>query len=126
MRPVWKPTDQQFKEIWTDGINLDLPGVYEFRVDGIGVYIGECTSFSRPRQQYWRKVRKVLLGLPHRKKLRDVHKLLARGIAEGAVITLTLVENVHEKPERKRRERELIDARIREAAHGGLPVYNSN
>lgn len=119
-----------FEELLVEGVDPSQPGIYEWRIEGVGVYIGQYTSASRPRREYSRNLANIFAERPYRKgkpdKFRTVHKELAQAVREGRHITLSLIENVADKANRNIRERELIALRLKEAAQGGLPVLNSN
>ena len=112
------------------GVDPALPGIYEWRIEGVGVYIGQYTRASRPRRQYGANVANILNDRPYRPgkvdRFRGVHRRLAEAVRSGQRVTLCLLENVIDKPARNRRERELIDERRREAEQGGVAVLNGN
>jgi hypothetical protein len=118
------------------GIDHAQPGIYEWRIDGIGVYIGQYTNVTRPRRAYGVSVANRLAGRPYRKGnpsgFRAIHIALAKAVCCNRIepgkigITLTILENQIDKESRNRRERALIAERRREAQKGGLPVLNSN
>lgn len=107
-------------------VNPNLPGLYEWRIEGVGVYIGQYTNPSRPRKEYERNLRNkgshknYRLGKPN---FRPIHESLFEWI-DKAKITLTFLENVDSKSERNRREREVIQERRISEANGGLRVLN--
>lgn len=119
-----------YQELLVEGVDPTQPGIYEWRIEGAGAYIGQYTHASRPRRAYGRNVANILDGRAYRKgkpdEFRSVHRALAQAVREGRRITLSLIENVADKPSRNRRERELIALRRQEAAHGGLPVLNAD
>ncbi len=79
----------------------NLPGIYRFTIDGLGVYVGRFTNASRPLREYSRNVEKLLEGRPYRPKnhdgFRHVHRVLHQAVMEGRSITLEIVENVDPK-----------------------------
>lgn len=106
LRPEW------YTEVKLAGVLDTLPGIYEWRVDGIAVYIGQYTRVTRPRLEYTRNVHKLLNGLPYRKskpdQFRAIHHELAGAVRTSRKITLTLLENVPDKSLRNQREAILI------------------
>jgi hypothetical protein len=54
-------------EIHVAGVDQNRPGVYEWRIEGVGVYIGQYTRTSRPRREYGKNVSNILNGRPYRK-----------------------------------------------------------
>jgi hypothetical protein len=111
-------------------VNQDHLGLYEWRIEGIGCYIGQYTHVRRPRREYGLNVGRLLSGRPYRTRkpdgFRPIHKALARAVRGGHRVTLLLLENQAAKIDRNRREGELIMDRRVQAAFGGLPVLNSN
>jgi hypothetical protein len=78
-------------------INLDLPGIYEWRIEGVGSYIGKSRHLRRRLREYPNNIRKLQLGLPYRKhkptEFRLVHHELHRAHVEGRRIVLSVIEN---------------------------------
>jgi hypothetical protein len=126
---IGKPADWYLRKV-ADGADSNLPGIYEWKIPGVGVYIGQYTNPRRPWRHYERNVAHLREGSPYRRnkpgKFRAIHRALADAASTGRLVILTFLENHPDKSERNRRERELIEARKREAATGGLPVLNSN
>jgi hypothetical protein len=56
-----------YREIKVPGVRPDLPGIYEWRIEGAGCYIGQYTHVWRPQREYEMNVRRILAGLPYRK-----------------------------------------------------------
>lgn len=123
LHPDW------YREI-PSGVDPGQPGIYEWRIEGVGCYIGQYTHARRPRREYGLNVGRLLAGHPYRKGnpegFRRIHRQLAKAMEDPRLITLTLLENQPVKADRNRRERELIAQRRAEAEAGGLPVLNSN
>lgn len=93
------------------GVDPCLPGIYEWHIEGAGVYIGQFSRIRRPTKEYRRNVVRLLNGKPYRKGnpdgYRRIHDELAMAHREGRRIELVVVENV---PAEKinTREKELI------------------
>jgi len=123
LHPDW------YSEILVEGVRDDLPGIYEWRIEGVGCYIGQYTRKSRPKREYGLNIRKLRTDRPYRKGnkngFRQIHLALHRAILDHRAITLSLLENHAAKCDRNRRERELIAQRRSEAGNGGLPLLNS-
>jgi hypothetical protein len=119
-----------YREIVKPGVNPMLPGLYEWRIEGVGCYIGQYTHARRPRREYGLNVGRILTKRPYRKSkpegFRQIHRELANAAEAGTPISLTLLENQVAKADRNRRERELIAERGAQAKAGGLRVLNSN
>jgi len=94
-----------------DGVDLDLPGIYVWEIEGVGTYIGKYTRRTRPLLEYERNVIKILSGRPYRPQkptaFRRIHRELHAAHVEGRQITLTILENCMPS-DLTRRERELI------------------
>ena len=89
-------------DIWyrlsiSEGVNLDLPGIYEWRIEGAGSYIGRYTYSSRPFGDYARHVRDQFAGGIYKPKQPDgwrrIHRELYAALLDGRVIELIFVEN---------------------------------
>ncbi|AXV15800.1 hypothetical protein CYG48_08890 [Neorhizobium sp. SOG26] len=94
-----------------DGVDPDRPGIYQWEIEGAGVYIGKYTRRSRPFLEYERNVIKILVGRPYRPQkpaaFRRIHRELCAAHLEGRAIKLTILENC--TPEQlSERESELI------------------
>jgi len=61
LHPGW------YREIAAPGVDPELPGLYEWRIDGVGIYVGQFTHASRPRREYGLNVGRLLAGRPYRK-----------------------------------------------------------
>lgn len=93
------------------GVNTDLPGIYEWHIEGAGSYIGKYGRVRRPTREYRRNVVRLLNKKPYRKGnpegYRRIHLELARAWRDGRRIELIILENV--RAERiNQREQELI------------------
>jgi len=115
-------------------LDPDEPGIYEWRIEGVGVYVGQYTRRRRPQRAYGVSVENCLNGRTYRRGkpfgFRVIHLALARAVArrelgEEVRITLAILENVSDKLVRNRRERELIEQRHRESGQDGPPILNS-
>ena len=101
------------------GVDLAKPGIYQWEIDGAGIYIGKYTSPRRPTKEYKRNVVRLLTGkLSHHVggKFRRVHEELAKAVQEGRRITLTILANA-ERLDLNRLEQEFI--RLRKANLNG-------
>ena len=96
------------------GVDINRPGLYEWRIEGTGSYIGQYRWISRPRREYWLNVARLINGLPYRKGnpdgFRRIHRELAAALMDGRRIELVVPEN-GERPALNNRERELIRER---------------
>jgi len=90
------PADWYQHEI-REGVRLDLPGIYEWIVEGSGRYIGKYTHQSRPFREYERNVLRILRGHAYRPRkpdgFRRIHRSLAQAVLDGRRITLVILEN---------------------------------
>jgi hypothetical protein len=123
LHPDW------YKEVPAPSVDPALPGLYEWRIAGVGCYIGQYTHVRRPRREYGLNVGRILAHRPYRKSkpegFRLIHHELAKAAQAGIGITLELLENQTSKDDRNCRERELIAERRALALVGGLPVLNA-
>jgi hypothetical protein len=108
---------------WADlnvefGVDVNKPGIYEWRIEGVGTYIGKYTHIRRPLREYTRNVARRLArrlaGQWYRKNntdgFRRIHLELAKAVESKWRITLTILENVAPE-ELNQREQALIQAR---------------
>jgi hypothetical protein len=123
LRDVELPDDWYSVTI-TDGANPDLPGLYEFKIDGVGSYIGKYTNFSQRCKLYSRNVDNLLNKRTYRKgkpnQFRRIHRELADAVRAGKRINLIVLENQDRGPKLNRREWELI--RERGTLNGPSPI----
>ena len=116
-----------YTEVLTPGVDDKQPCLYEWRIEGVGVYIGQCENIKRPRSQFGGTLFDLLNRLQYGKSQRDAsqrfHQELRKALGIHA-ITLTLLENVRDKSRRNQREREVMEDRRKAALQGGLPVLN--
>ena len=117
-----------YREIIAPGVDPTQPGLYEWRIEGVGIYIGRYSHASRPRREYGTNVARLLAKREYRKRnpdgFRHIHHHLALAAEARTPITLTFLENQPDKIKRNRRELELIYERREAARSGGLPVLN--
>ena len=108
---------------------LASSGIYEWRIKGVGVYVGKSTRLAGRKREYPNNVRKLISGLPYRKGnpdgFRPAHRELARAYKCGTAVTFSVLETCAPKLLNER-ERFWIRRRRDEAAAGGSPVLNSN
>ena len=108
-------------------LDLGQPGIYEWRIDGVGVYIGKALRLKSRLRAYPNNVRRMLQGLhwhgdPTR-GYRPIHHALRDAHDAGALVILRVLE-VCSPEVRNEREQYWIRLRREEAAAGGPPVLN--
>ena len=108
------PTDHWHTTVLAEGVIPEEPGIYEWRIEGVGTYIGKYGRIRRPTKEYGRNVARLLSGRPYRTGKPDgyraIHYALAEAVRVGRPIILTILENV--APDRiNQREQELIRER---------------
>lgn len=117
-----------YQLVVSSGVDLERPGLYEWRIDHRASYIGQCGSFRRPQCDYTRNLRRLFRGLPYRQSnpdgYRRVHRELAKAVRDSAPIWLVCLENVDDRQLRNRREREVIAERLDAMDLGGQIVLN--
>ena len=103
-----------YRYVVATGAREDVPGIYEWRIDGVGIYIGKFKRIRRPTREYGLNVQRILRGQPYRKgkpaQFRHIHRALEEAYRAGLPITLTILENPPVE-EINRREAELIQER---------------
>ncbi len=79
------------------GIDLDLPGIYEWRIEGSGSYIGKSKRLKRRLREYPNNVRKLALNLPYRAgkptSFRAIHHEMFRAHVDGRPVVFSVIEN---------------------------------
>jgi hypothetical protein len=80
-----------------EGVDLARPGIYEWRIQGSGSYIGRYTYSSRPFGEYEKNVLKMLNGRHYRPQkpdgFRRIHRELFKAHNELRDISLIILEN---------------------------------
>jgi hypothetical protein len=61
-----------------EGVDVSRPGIYEWRIDGMGSYIGQYRWISRPTTHYRRNLIKLFNGLPYRNRSPDGFRRIHR------------------------------------------------
>lgn len=78
-------------------VDIDLPGIYEWQIEGVGSYIGKSKRLKKRLREYPNNVRKLIAGLPYRaskpQSFRLIHHELHRAQEEKRQIVFTVVEN---------------------------------
>jgi hypothetical protein len=125
---------QKLREDWyrreiDPSTNLDAAGVYQWSIEGVGVYVGKAKKLRTRLSAYPRNVLAMLEGRSWHgdatKDYRQIHHKLRAAYETGKVVMVTVLETC--EPEvRANRERHWIAVRRAEAEQGGPPVLNSN
>lgn len=81
------------------GLNEKASGLYQWEIEGAGVYVGKFKRLTRPTQEYARNVTRLLNKQPYRANklehpFRRIHRELAQAHRDGREITLTILANV--------------------------------
>lgn len=96
-----------------EGVDCTKSGLYEWKIEGVGSYIGKYTHINRPKKHYTRNVTNLLNNKPYRKNsavFRRIHHELAEAWRNQKQITLTILENCS-REEINSREQALIKGR---------------
>ena len=92
-----------------------LPGIYEWRVDGVVRYVGKAEQPLDRVRQYARNLHNLLSDRPYRARnpdgFREIHDILAEAVRNGSAISFVVLENCP-SADLNRRERELSNARL--------------
>ncbi len=111
-----------------DHFDPHAPGIYEWRIEGVGVYVGKAKKLKSRVRDYPNNVRKLIAGLPWHgnpaKSYRAIHMALRQAHDDGLSVTVSFLENCSLE-DLASRERYWIAARAREADAGGLPILNA-
>ena len=95
-------------------IDLARPGIYEWRIEGVGSYVGQSCQLRRRLSRYAANLRRVRKGLPRRvigpDSHREIHEALFAAVGAGRLVSVTVLENC-ELTELNARERFWIDRR---------------
>jgi len=117
---------------WTrevpDHIDLNLPGVYEWRLGAESLYVGKSSRLKRRLRHYPNNVRNLIAGQAYRKgkptSYRTVHHELRSAHDRLLTVIVTVLENC-DKANLNERERYWIMRRRAEAETGGPRVLNA-
>jgi len=107
--------------------DLRLSGVYEWRIEGVGIYVGKAKVLQNRILAYPRNVRRMMEGLPWHgnpdKEYRRVHKALLEAYQSGRGVSVCILE-ICPASDRKAAEDRWIALRRLEAGAGGLALLN--
>jgi hypothetical protein len=122
LRPNWYvPPDEAL-------FDLDRPGIYEWRIAGVGIYVGKAKALRRRLRDYPNNVRRIVDGLAWhgnpKKNYRQIHHALRDAYEAGLRISVVVLEVCHPDA-RAERERYWIERRRKEQENGGPKVLNS-
>jgi hypothetical protein len=122
LRPDW------YRRSIDATLNLDQPGIYEWRIEGVGIYIGKALRLKRRLAHYPNNVRRLIQGLPWHgnpaKDYRAIHHALRDTHEEKILVSVTVLE-VCTREARSEREQYWIKLRRLEQASGGPKVLNA-
>jgi Uma2 family endonuclease len=120
--------DGWYSQLIDTRFDLLKPGVYEWRIDGVGVYIGKATLLRDRINAYPRNVRKMIEGHPwhgdEKKEYRPIQRALRKAHDEGIPVTVAVLTNCVSGTRAAECERAWIRLRRQEAFAGGPPVLN--
>jgi hypothetical protein len=110
-------------------VNMNAAGVYQWSIEGVGLYVGKAKVLRERLRDYPRNVRGMLEGRfwhgDPLKKYRDIHRALRAAYDNETPVFVTVLENC-DPTIRSEREQYWIRLRRAEADQGGPPVINSN
>lgn len=129
---ICDPTVNLRVDWWKQNIGPDIdltqPGIYEWQIEGVGVYIGQSKRLRQRIREYPNNVSKLLRGAPYRKSkltaYRAIHHELKRAYEDLNLVSVTVLENCNIS-ELNERERHWIAVRRFEASQGGPAVLNA-
>jgi hypothetical protein len=118
-----------FQDAGAPNFDRNRSGIYEWRIDGVGVYVGQAKDLAKRMRAYPNNVRKILAKLPWRKgsdrPYRPVHYALRDAHDADKEVTFSILENCEPNCLNKC-EQYWIKRRREELASTGLRVLNSN
>ena len=109
-------------------LNLEQAGIYEWRIEGVGVYVGKALRLKSRLRAYPNNVRRMLQGLPWRKKSSRPHRpvhFAMRDAHEAQTAVVVRILEVCLPDVLDDREQFWIALRRKEAAAGGPKVLNA-
>jgi hypothetical protein len=119
--------EEWWRRDFDGALDLDQPGVYEWRIEGVGIYVGKALRLKRRLGHYPNNVRRMLQGLPWHgdpaKDYRPIHHALRQAYEQKLAISVTVLE-VCDRDTRSDREQYWISLRREEEAAGGPKVLN--
>jgi hypothetical protein len=120
--------DGWFTREIAETIDLDAPGIYEWRIEGTGVYIGKAKVLRNRINAYPRNVLAMLNGRPWHgdptRSYRPIHHALHQAHESKGAVKVTVLENCGLE-ERSAREQMWIAKRRAESNAGGPRVLNA-
>jgi hypothetical protein len=121
-------TSNEWFSVVSGGFDLGLAGIYEWRISGIGIYVGKAALLTKRIRAYPNNVRRMGQNLPWHgnpnKSYRLIHHALLQARAERLPVEVHVLENCA-LDDRSAREHYWIQRRANEAAHGGPALLNS-
>lgn len=109
-------------------LDLERPGIYEWRIEGAGVYVGKALRLKSRLSAYPNNVRRMLQGLPWHgdptRSYRPIHHALRQAHDARTAVVVSVLE-VCTSEARNEREQYWIWLRRQEAAAGGPKVLNA-
>lgn len=112
-------------------VDLAGSGIYEWRIEGIGLYTGKARKLSSRIHAYPRNLRNLIAGKPWHgnptRSYRPIHLALRDAYEQGRRVTVTVLEMCNSQPEtRLSLERQWIAKRREEERLGGPKVLNAS
>jgi len=117
-----------YAPVYDDELDLKQSGIYEWRIEGVGLYVGKAKTLRSRIRHYPNNVRRMIDGKPWRgnsnRDFRDVHYHLRQAYDDGTGVTVAVLE-LCEPAIRAERERYWIERRREEHKAGGPQVLNA-
>jgi hypothetical protein len=121
LRPNWYSIEEDF--------DLRQAGIYEWRIAGVGIYVGKALTLRKRINAYPNNVRRMIEGLPWHgspgRHYRAIHYHL-RHAYDGDIPVSVAVLELCNPSERSEREKRWVAQRRKEHLAGGPRVINSN
>jgi hypothetical protein len=124
-----KLRSEWYQQTTDPSVNMNAAGVYQWSIEGVGLYVGKAKVLRTRLRDYPRNIRAMLEGRYWHgnpaKDYRDIHIALRAAYDNETPVVVTVLENC-DPAIRSEREQYWIRIRRAEAAKGGPPVLNSN
>jgi len=117
-----------YAQILGASFDLNAPGIYQWEIEGVGIYVGKALKLRSRIRAYPNNVRRMVAGLHWHgdpsKEFRPIHKHLREAHDNGTKVIVKVLENCH-RDTRAEREQHWISQRLVEYRNGGPRLLNA-
>ena len=107
--------------------DLDLPGIYEWRIPDVGLYVVQASKLRSRLADYENNILRMLEGMPYhgdpKRDYRPIHYELLRAHNQGVSVIAAVLENCHARVCHQRKQY-WIARRKQEELVGGPRLLN--